>query len=172
MASLRGLFRVILMTLSEVVLATTPGSLIGKVGLALNSLGSGLLLQQLDLLRLRLQLTVFSSYLIIELLAMLILIGCTLGLSDLGFAFFTSIADFLPGCFSSDGAPTWCPTRADEATEGEIFGDSTFSRTPFAREGDLSGLGDILIRLGECLAWFGGELFGDTLWFWLLISAL
>jgi len=141
------------MTLSEVVLATTPGSLIGKVGLALNSLGSGLLL-------------------IIELLAMLILIGCTLGLSDLGFAFFTSIADFFPGCFRSDGAPTWCPTRVAEATEGEIFGDSTFSRTPFAREGDLSGLGDILIRLGECLAWFGGELFGDTLWFWLLISAL
>ena len=97
----------ILMTLSEVVLAvaTTPGSFIGKLGLALNSLGSGLLLQQLYLLRLRLQLTVFSSYLIIELLAMLILIGCTLGLSDLGFVFFTSIADFFPGCFKSAGAP-------------------------------------------------------------------
>ena len=102
MASLSGLFRVILMTLSDVVFATTPASLVGKVILDLNSLASGLLLeQQLFLLRLALS----DSYLIIELLAMLILIGCTLGLSDLGFVFFTSIADFFPGCFRSAGAP-------------------------------------------------------------------
>ena len=113
-----------------------------------------------------------GSYLIIELLAMLILIGCTLGLSDLGFVFLTSIADFFPGCFRSAGAPAWCPTRTAGTAEGEILGDSTFSRTPFARDGDLSGFGDILIRLGECLAWLGGEHLGDTLWFWLLISAL
>jgi len=150
------------MTLSEVVLATTPGSLSGKLGLALNSLVSGL-----DL--------------IIELLAMLILIGCTLGFtigfSALGFVFFTSIADFLLCCFTSAGAgagaATWRPTRTAGTAGGEILGDSTaFSRTPLAREGDLSGFGDILIRLGECLAWLGGELLGDTLWFWLLISAL
>ena len=58
-----------------------------------------------------------GSYLIIELLAMLILIGSTLGFtigftlgfSALGFVFFTSIADFLLCCFTSAGAGavTW-----------------------------------------------------------------
>ena len=104
MASLKGLFLVILMTLSDVVLATTPGSLTGKLGLALNSLVSGLLLQQ-QFVCVKTQIrTLRQLYLIIELLAMLILMGCTLGLSALGFVFFTSIADFLLGCFTSGGA--------------------------------------------------------------------
>ena len=161
----------ILRTLSEVVLATTPGSRGEKVDFALNSLDSGLLLQP-HLLIFIPRLDLSDNYLIIELLAMLILIGCTLGLSAFGFVFFTSSADFFPGCFTSGMATVCWPARTVGAVGGEILGDSTLSRTPLAREGDLSGLGDILIRLGECLAWLGGELLGDTLWFWLVISAL
>ena len=79
-------------------------------------------------------------------------------------------------CFSAGGvtilrgATGGLTARTGAAGPG-MAGDSNLSRTPLAR-GDLRGFGEVLIRLGECLAWLGGELLGDTLWFWLVISAL
>ena len=102
---------------------------------------------------------------------MLILMGFRLGLSVFILELFTSGVDFLLVCFIAGGVTifrgaTGCPT-----TRSGAVGAGGISLTPLARDGDLSGLGDV-IRLGECLAWLGGEHLGDTLWFWLLMSAL